>query len=217
MQTPFAVVAAAVAAVYLGCFCVFAACWLAVAWTYPTCLYGSSSGPEPLESYILSISTHMAIGYGNVGPQKCWLAAALITVQSIISMLSQAITLGILFAKVSVRQQAAKLPSCTGCEPSLQQNVCLDERQVANPSKRGRSIFISDTALIGRRDGILKFMFRVADVRRTHVRAAACSPACLPRQLSARPPVMSSASAAAGHRAHHQGVAVHVGGGSRDC
>ena len=110
MQTPFAVVAAAVAAVYLGSFCVFAAAgWLAVAWVSPTCLYGSSG--QPLESYILSISTHMTIGYGNAGPQKCWLAAGLITVQSIISMLTQAITLGILFAKVGSAGQcrAAKL------------------------------------------------------------------------------------------------------------
>ena len=34
---------------------------------------------------------------------------------------------------------------------------------------RAYSIYISDSAVIARRDGILKFMFRVADVRRTQV------------------------------------------------
>jgi hypothetical protein len=42
--------------------------------------------------------------------------------------------------------------------------------QVANPRYRGYSIYISDSAVIARRDGILKFMFRIADVRRTQVR-----------------------------------------------
>lgn len=34
---------------------------------------------------------------------------------------------------------------------------------------RAYSIYISDSAVITRRDGILKFMFRVADVRRAQV------------------------------------------------
>jgi hypothetical protein len=40
---------------------------------------------------------------------------------------------------------------------------------VASPKHRAFSIYISDSAVITRRDGILKFMFRVADVRRTQV------------------------------------------------
>lgn len=45
---------------------------------------------------------------------------------------------------------------------------------------RGRTIAISDSAVISRRDGILKFMFRIADFRRTQARAAviACSVCC---------------------------------------
>lgn len=41
--------------------------------------------------------------------------------------------------------------------------------RISHPKQRSRSIFISDSAIIARRDGILKFMFRVADIRRTQV------------------------------------------------
>ena len=60
-------------------------------------------------------------------------------VQSIFGMLLDAITIGIVFARISL------------------------------PKQRGRTIAISDKATIARRDGILKFMFRVADIRRTQV------------------------------------------------
>lgn len=45
----------------------------------------------------------------------------------------------------------------------------LPPAQVAQPAHRAFSIYISDTAVIARRDGILKLLFRVADVRRTQV------------------------------------------------
>ena len=53
--------------------------------------------------------------------------------------------------------------------------------QVASPAHRAFSIYISDTAVIGRRDGILKLLFRIADVRRTQAsrrgaRAGAAGP-----------------------------------------
>ncbi len=44
--------------------------------------------------------------------------------------------------------------------------------RISHPKQRSRSIFISDSAVIARRDGILKFMFRVADIRRTQVGVA---------------------------------------------
>jgi hypothetical protein len=37
--------------------------------------------------------------------------------------------------------------------------------RISHPKYRGRTIGISDSAIISRRDGILKFMFRVADFR----------------------------------------------------
>lgn len=41
--------------------------------------------------------------------------------------------------------------------------------KISHPSQRARSIFLSKKAVIARRDGILKFMFRVADIRATQV------------------------------------------------
>ena len=59
--------------------------------------------------------------------------------QSIWAAILNAITLGIVFARIS------------------------------QPKQRARTIFISDSACIARRDGMLKFMFRVADIRKTQV------------------------------------------------
>lgn len=78
-------------------------------------------------------------GYGNTYPNQCWAAAWLIMVQSVLGMIMDAITIGIVFARIS------------------------------HPKQRGRTIAISDSAVISRRDGILKFMFRIADIRRTQV------------------------------------------------
>ncbi|KAL4443440.1 hypothetical protein ABPG75_011177 [Micractinium tetrahymenae] len=92
------------------------------------------------ESWTLAIVTQMTIGYGNSGPQQCWAAAAVITAQAITcTVILNAVVLGIILAKV------------------------------AQPAHRAFSIYISDTAVIARRDGILKLLFRVADVRRTQV------------------------------------------------
>ncbi|EFN59959.1 hypothetical protein CHLNCDRAFT_133057 [Chlorella variabilis] len=92
-----------------------------------------------VEAFVFSVVTHMTIGYGNTGPQSCWAAAWLIAVQIIFALMLEAIVIGIVFARIS------------------------------HPKQRSRSIFISDSAIIARRDGILKFMFRVADIRRTQV------------------------------------------------
>ena len=81
----------------------------------------------------------MTIGYGNTGPQSCWTATWLIIIQSIIAVVLEAVVLGVVFARIS------------------------------HPHQRSRSIFMSNKAVISRRDGILKFMFRVADIRTTQV------------------------------------------------
>jgi hypothetical protein len=78
-------------------------------------------------------------GYGNTGPNACWAAAWLIAFQAVIALIMDSITIGIIFARIS------------------------------HPKQRGRSIFISDSACIARRDGILKLLFRIADIRRTQV------------------------------------------------
>lgn len=94
--------------------------------------------PVPL-SHFPSHQNSTTAGYGNTGPQACWSTSVVISVQSIFSLLLEAVVIGIIFARIS------------------------------HPKQRGRSIFISDSAVISRRDGILKFMFRVADVRKTQV------------------------------------------------
>ena len=77
----------------------------------------------------------LGAGYGDVSPNNCWLANWVIVVQSIFALLLNAIVLGVIFARIS------------------------------RPSQRGRTIFLSDSAVIARRDGILRFMFRCADIR----------------------------------------------------
>lgn len=91
------------------------------------------------EAFAFSVITQMTIGYGNTNPGDCWTAAWLVTLQAITALLLESITLGVIFARIS------------------------------HPSQRSRSIFISNKAVIARRDGILKFMFRVADIRSTQV------------------------------------------------
>lgn len=85
-------------------------------------------------------------GYGVRSPTDCWLSAWLVAIQSIWAAILNAITLGIIFARIS------------------------------QPKQRARTIFISDSAVVARRDGMLKFMFRVADIRTTQVSPACCDP-----------------------------------------
>ena len=63
-----------------------------------------------------------------------------IAIQTILGIFLDAVVLGIIFSRLS------------------------------HPKNRGRTIAISDSAVICRRDGILKFMFRIADFRSTQVR-----------------------------------------------
>lgn len=70
-----------------------------------------------------------------MSPNNCWLANTIITIQSVWALLLNALVLGIVFARIS------------------------------RPGQRGRTIFLSDSAVVARRDGELKFMFRVADIR----------------------------------------------------
>ena len=84
-------------------------------------------------------------GYGDISPNDCWLANTVITVQSVYALLQNALVLGVVFARIS------------------------------RPGQRGRTIFLSDSAVVARRDGELKFMLRVADIRPRY-QATACPP-----------------------------------------
>lgn len=78
-------------------------------------------------------------GYGNTYPNECWESAWLLMAHQVLGMIVNAITVGIIFSRVSY------------------------------PQNRGRTIAISDHAIIARRDGTLKFMFRIADIRQAQV------------------------------------------------
>ena len=69
----------------------------------------------------------------------CWWAWLIIWIQTMVGLVMDAVMIGIIFARIS------------------------------HPKYRGRTIAISDSAVISRRDGVLKFMFRIADFRRTQV------------------------------------------------
>ena len=118
---------------------------LSLAQTVLSCTTTASRSASCLDCWsVLSTQSseglHLIAGYGNTYPNECWAAAWLIMVQSVLGMIMDAITIGIVFARIS------------------------------HPKQRGRTIAISDSAVISRRDGILKFMFRIADIRRTQVR-----------------------------------------------
>lgn len=102
---------------------------------------GCFTGPSEdyVDALLFSVVTQMTIGYGNTAPDSCWPATWLVLIQSVLGIVMDAVTLGIIFAKIS------------------------------HPHQRSRSIFVSNKAVISRRDGILKFMFRIADLRNAQV------------------------------------------------
>ena len=95
--------------------------------------------------HVLSSSARTVAGYGNTAPNDCWGGIVVIAIQTILGIFLDAVVLGIIFSRLS------------------------------HPKNRGRTIAISDSAVICRRDGILKFMFRIADFRSTQV---CCSHLC---------------------------------------
>lgn len=92
-----------------------------------------------VEAWLFAVVTQLTVGYGNTGPQNCWAVSWMIVVQGILAVLLSSIVVGIMFARIS------------------------------HPHYRGKSIYIGDRAIIARRDGALKLMFRIADVRATQV------------------------------------------------
>lgn len=75
------------------------------------------------------------IGYGVRNTGVCFWTSVFLTLQNVSGMILDAVSLGVVFAKIS------------------------------HPKHRGRSVCISDSAVLARQDGILKFMFRIADIR----------------------------------------------------
>ena len=55
------------------------------------------------------------------------------------------------------------------CRVFLQHAQGIIFARISHPKNRARTVFISDCAVIARRDSVLKLMFRIADVRQTQV------------------------------------------------
>lgn len=121
---------------YLGSFLFFSLWWYIIWKADDQCLYGVIGYPT---IFNFSVVTQQTIGYGNTGPNNCAWASLVLVIQTIFGLLLDAITIGVLFARIS------------------------------HPQQRARSIFMSETAVIARRDGILKLMFRIADIKTTQV------------------------------------------------
>jgi Inward rectifier potassium channel transmembrane domain len=54
---------------------------------------------------------HVA-GYGNTGPNNCAWASLVLVIQTIFGLLLDAITIGVLFARISHPQQRARSVGC---------------------------------------------------------------------------------------------------------
>ncbi len=94
-------------------------------------------------SFLFSIETQTTIGYGfRSVTEKCWFGAFLVIVQSVFSCLVDAILIGCVFAKI------------------------------ARPKKRAATLKFSKNAVIAERDGHMCLMFRIGDIRQSHLFAA---------------------------------------------
>ncbi|KAG2424856.1 hypothetical protein HYH02_015119 [Chlamydomonas schloesseri] len=90
-------------------------------------------------AFMYATETQQTIGYGERATGECWVAALCVSVHSLQAVLLDSVILGIVFSRIS------------------------------HPKQRGRTVLISDCACMARRDGQLKFMFRLADIQRRSV------------------------------------------------
>nr|XP_054762722.1 ATP-sensitive inward rectifier potassium channel 12-like [Lytechinus pictus] len=91
-------------------------------------------------AFLFSVETQTTIGYGYRGTtEECWLGGAIVVIQSVFSCLVDAVFIGMVFAKI------------------------------ARPKKRAATIKFSHNAVIAERDGKLCLMFRIGDIRRSHI------------------------------------------------
>ncbi|QDZ25152.1 inward rectifier potassium channel protein [Chloropicon primus] len=132
-----------VVAFYLFVWFLFGFVWWSAYTMEPDCFINTAGF---LDALVMSISTANTIGYGvrairgNLGGEaKCMYSIGVLSVQRLVVIIMDALLVGILFSKLS------------------------------QPKKRSRTIFISDSAVVCQRDGILKFQFRVGDARQTTI------------------------------------------------
>ncbi|KAK3918640.1 Inward rectifier potassium channel 2 [Frankliniella fusca] len=92
------------------------------------------------QCFLYSVESQMTIGYGTSYPsQECPEAIFVLCMQSILGLIIQAFTVGMVFAKLT------------------------------RPKRRSQTLLFSRRAVVGMRDGRLCLQFRVADIRKTHM------------------------------------------------
>lgn len=79
------------------------------------------------------------LGYGNTAPNDCAWSLPLLITHVLVAVVTEAVVIGLVFARIS------------------------------HPQHRARTVAISEVATIARRDGVLKFCFRVCDMQSTPV------------------------------------------------
>ncbi|XP_038048313.1 G protein-activated inward rectifier potassium channel 3-like [Patiria miniata] len=91
-------------------------------------------------SFLFSVETQTTIGYGGRSvTEACPHAILVVVIQSVVSCLIDAVMIGCIFAKI------------------------------ARPKKRAATLKFSKNAVIAQRDGRFCFMFRVGDIRNSHL------------------------------------------------
>ncbi|XP_070580079.1 inward rectifier potassium channel 2-like [Ptychodera flava] len=91
-------------------------------------------------AFLFSLETQTTIGYGYRSvTDECWMAMLLVVIQSVVSCIVDAVMIGCVFAKIS------------------------------RPKKRAETLVFSNKAVIAVRDDKLCLMFRVGDIRKSHI------------------------------------------------
>ncbi|CAG9462166.1 unnamed protein product [Pedinophyceae sp. YPF-701] len=137
VNMPFHYVTLVTFAVYLLSILLFSAIWHGIAAADPDCFTEFNEGWH--SAWAFSIETQITIGYGFRSPTDCVSTYWVMFVQSMVSVVINAVFIGVIFARIS------------------------------HPSYRARSVFVSESVCLARRDGTLCLMFRVADIRPTPV------------------------------------------------
>ncbi|XP_077979832.1 ATP-sensitive inward rectifier potassium channel 12-like isoform X1 [Glandiceps talaboti] len=89
-------------------------------------------------AFLFSLETQTTIGYGFRGmTEQCWPAFIVVIVQSVVACMIDAAMIGCMFAKI------------------------------ARPKKRAETLMFSKNAVITKRDGKLRLVMRIADVRKS--------------------------------------------------
>ncbi|XP_034255564.1 G protein-activated inward rectifier potassium channel 3-like [Thrips palmi] len=135
---------------YVVSWMVFALIWYLIAAAHGDLGRGTPAPGEPppcvvnindfTGCFLYSVESQMTIGYGTSYPsQECPEAMFVLCMQSILGLIIQAFTVGMVFAKLT------------------------------RPKRRSQTLLFSRRAVVNLRDGRLCLQFRVADIRKTHM------------------------------------------------